>query len=64
MVWGNGDSYTWTTINFFLKDSIRNGEAKELVCMAHGHEIRGGMLVGCRVEGNKGEIKNGTTLIA
>ena len=39
-----------------------NGEAKELVCMTHGHELRGaGMQVGegrwerlCRVEVNKG----------
>ena len=38
-----------------------NGEAKELICMTHGHELRGGMLVGgsCRVEGNKGEKKMG-----
>ena len=44
-----------------------NGEAKELICMTHGHELReGGILVGgrCRAEGNKGEEKNGTTVIA
>ena len=30
-----------------VKNSIGNGEAKELVCMTHGHELRGwGMLVG------------------
>ena len=42
-----------------VKNSIGNGEAKELICMTHGHELRGGMLVGggCRVEGDKGEIK-------
>ena len=34
--------------------------------MTHGHELRGGMMVGmgCRVEGNKEEEKNGTTVIA
>ena len=43
-----------------------SGEAKELICIAHEHELRGrGILlgVGCRVEGNKGR-KNGTTIIA
>ena len=36
-----------------------NGEAKELVCTTHGHELRWGMMVGWgyRVEGRK----NGTT---
>ena len=45
-----------------LKNSIRNGEAKELICMTHGHELRGGgMLDGgvCMVEGGKGEKKLG-----
>ena len=35
-----------------------NGEAKELICMTHGHELRRvGILVGgvCRAEGSKGE---------
>ena len=35
-----------------------NGEAKELVCTTHGHELSGGgMLVGggCRAEGDKVE---------
>ena len=39
-----------------------NGEAKELICTTHEHELReGGMLVGggCRVEGNKGVKKIG-----
>ena len=38
-----------------------NGEAKELICTNHGHELRGEMLVGgrYRVEGNKGEYKMG-----
>ena len=44
-----------------------NGEAKELVCMTHGHELRWGeMLVEGGVQGGgewRGE-KNGTTVIA
>ena len=38
-----------------------NGEAKELIYTTHGHELRGGMMVGmgCRVEGNKEEEKMG-----
>ena len=39
-----------------VKNSIENGEAKELTCMTHGHELKGGMWGGgvCRAEGNKG----------
>ena len=43
-----------------------NGEAKELICMTHGHEIRWGNDGGIRVQGGggiKGE-KNGTIVIA
>ena len=29
-----------------VKNSMGNGEAIELICMTHGHELRGGMLVG------------------
>ena len=38
------------------KNSIGNVEAKELICITHGHEIRRGMRVGavCRMEGDKG----------
>ena len=39
-----------------------NGEAKELTCMTHGHELRQGEILvigGCRVEENKGEKKMG-----
>ena len=25
-----------------VKNSIENGEAKELICATHGHELRGG----------------------
>ena len=45
-----------------VKNSIGNGEAKELTCMTRGCELRvGGMLVGrgCRAEGEKGEKKTG-----
>ena len=37
-----------------------NGEAKELICMTHEHELSWGHTGGrgvCRVEGNKGEKK-------
>ena len=29
-------------IDWDFKNSIGNGEAKELTCMTHGHELRGG----------------------
>ena len=41
-----------------VKNSIENREAKELICMTYGHELKGGMLEGrgYRVEGGqKGE---------
>ena len=47
---------------------MRNGEDEQLIYMTHGHELRGwgnareGAL--CRAEGNQGEKKNGTTVIA
>ena len=39
-----------------------NGEAKELTCITHGHELRGSRNAGgwrgqCREEGDKGEKK-------
>ena len=39
-----------------VKNSIRNGESKELICMTYGHELRWGIAGGrgYRVEGNKG----------
>ena len=48
------------------KNSMGNGEAKELICMTHGHELRWRNAGGRRdrSEGNKGEKKNGTTVIA
>ena len=42
-----------------VKNSIGNGEAKELVCTTHGHELKGGMQVGavCRMEWSEvGEV--------
>ena len=32
-------------------NGIGNGKAKELICTAHGHELREGMLVGGGVQG-------------
>ena len=37
-----------------VKNSIGNVEAKELICMTHGHELRRGMRVGCGVQ-DRGE---------
>ena len=44
-----------------VTNSIENGEAKELTCTTHGHEISGGMLMvgGYKVEGDKVEEKMG-----
>ena len=44
-----------------------NGEAKELICTTHGHELSGGMLEGIEVPGRRGEgggKTNGTTIVA
>ena len=45
-----------------------NGQAKELICKTHGYELRWGrgMLLGggYKVEGNKGEERHGTTVVA
>ena len=48
-------------------NSIGNGEAKEIICMTHGYGLRWvGMWEGDweQTEGNKGEGKIGTTVIA
>ena len=49
-----------------VKNSIGNGEAKELVCMTHGHELSGGILErrSYSAEGDKGKKKNWTTVVA
>ena len=39
-----------------IKNSVGNGEAKELTCMIHGHELREAMLVGAGGSGQR-EIK-------
>ena len=49
-----------------VKNSIGNGEAKELIFMTHGHELSGWFAKGnggYHVEGGKGR-KIGTTVIA
>ena len=35
-----------------IKNSVGNGEAKELICTTHGHELRGELLEG---RGNQAE---------
>ena len=50
-----------------VKNTIGKGEAKELISMTHGHELRvGGVLEGSwhRAEGNKREWEKWTTVIA
>ena len=37
-----------------VKNSIGNGEAKQLVCTTHGYELRGGILEGGGVQGRGG----------
>ena len=39
-----------------VKNSIGNGEAKELTCMTHGHELKGGNAGGRECAGQR-EIK-------
>ena len=38
-----------------FKNSMGNGEAKELICMTHGHELSGGNAVEEGMKGRKGE---------
>ena len=45
-----------------VNNSIGNGEAKELTCTTHGHELSGWEFCweeGCRLERSKGEEKIG-----
>ena len=47
------------------KNSIGNLEAKELICMTHGHELKGGNVGGRGCAGQTGiKGRNGTTVIA
>ena len=36
-----------------VKNSIGNAEAKELICMTHGHELKGGNSGGRGIKGRK-----------
>ena len=49
-----------------VKKSIGNGEAKELTCMTHGHELRGrGLAIAGEILGRGGQRgKIGTVIIA
>ena len=51
-----------------VKNSMGNGEAKELICMIHGHELRWGNAEGgggdAGWRGIKERKKNGTTIIS
>ena len=49
-----------------VKKSMGNGEAQELICMTHGHEVRWGNDGRRAVQGGgeKRGDKNGTTVIA
>ena len=49
--WGNGagiKKHNWWEQNRQgeVKNSIENGEAKELTCIPHGHKLRGELLEG------------------
>ena len=48
-----------------MKNSVRNGEAKEFICTTHGHELRWGNPGGRWGAGRRGikGRKNGTTVI-
>ena len=58
--WGKGTGnkkHNWQVQNREgeVKNSIGNGEAKELICMIHGHELSGGAmpLVGALQDGEE-----------
>ena len=49
--WGKGTGFkkhnlVGTKYTGEVKNSIGNGEAKELICMTHGHELRRGITGG------------------
>ena len=66
---GTGNKkHKWQVLNRQeeVKNSIRNGEAEEFICMTHGHELRVGNDGGRAVQGRgeqRGE-KNGRTVTA
>ena len=37
-----------------VKNNMGNGEANELICMTHGHELRGGNVDGRGCAGQRG----------
>ena len=39
----------------YVKNSMGNGEAKELICTTHGHELRGEMLEVMGIPGRRGK---------
>ena len=41
-----------------VKNSVGNVEAKELICMTHGHELKAGNVGGRRCAGQRG-VKGG-----
>ena len=58
--WGNGagiKKHNWWEQNRQgeVKNSIENGEAKELKFRTHGRELRGGLLEGRGVPGGRGQ---------
>ena len=44
----------WYKIDGEVKNSMGNGEAKELTCRTHGHELRWGDVCGRGSAGQKG----------
>ena len=48
--------HNWQALNRWgkVKNGIGNRELKELICTTHGHELRGGMLVGRWMHGGGG----------
>ena len=47
-----------------VKNSIGNGQTKELMCMTHGHKLKGGLLEGRRIPGGRQQRgKNSDTCI-
>ena len=48
-----------------VKNNMGNGEAKQLICMTHGHELKWGNVGGRGCAGRRGiKRENGTTVIA
>ena len=55
----------YKVIELLKSSSTGNVEAKELICMTHGHELKGGNVGGRGCTGWRGiKGENGTTVIA